>query len=1719
MHNRIQLILFIKFKIDTLTQQLQLAQSEAERTSSELNDKTEEFAKYRRTKHTEHSQLQAEHDALTQSHSSTESSLKALQSQHLTQSHQLTQALGKVRDLTGQLAELETTYESEASGLRKLVTMMEDREARQKESVDAIERDWAGVGERAQRREAALLEEIEREKRAKEEARAKVDQLESVLDKVGRGELPMPGRGLPGTPARTSDHLTEGMMGLSPTVAMASKAQRTGKTFTEVYADYVRLQDDYAKKSAEYDHMDRTLGEVLAQIEERAPILSQQRMEYERLQSEAAQLAQQLSQALADRDAYAHNSHETSQKLARSARENDLLQKQLNDLGRQVQHLLKEIGRRDDPTIPTDEDLASLAPPAENIEAVITSNLVLFRSIGDLQEQNQKLLKIVRELGDKMEAEEQDYRAAMEKEQAEAVREAHEAMQALAKQLETQQKGSEIKIQAYMKERDALKTMLARAERSSTSSSSIGGVESGLNGFHEPQLTGSQADMSRELAEIHNQFELYRTEMGVDSAKLREEAIAAQREAGQLNAALAKANAKIEYLTDRHRISQDQFAMQNRELENLTKRNAQLYDQYTRLDIECNRATEDFLAANSRTEQLRNECANLRAEKNIWESVQARLVDDNKSLAVERAHLSDLMTNVQKMHNDLERSGENDRRRLESQMQMLETQTSDLKMQLAQERDSVRHLTLQKDVELKELQSRLDRSMQDLSKTRESLIGAETSRSHLQARVEELSRHLQGNEEKLSVYERRSTTVAGLPQGTDKDSSREQQFEAEVAELRSALKVAEVDLATARSHVQQFQEISQANESALATLNASHDEYKASTEAQINKHELEYKALEDKLRYVQEEAQQLHVRHAELQRTLDTERSSWLADKRTLEDTIVDLSTSEKDSESNRTLRENDARQQEERATAAEERYTREVIAHAESIKSIESLKQQLSAVQVASRDNLVAAETAAAKLAASENSWKQQKQALDKEMSDLNARCKDLSSQNAILHQHLESVSSQATRIQQASDASTNAATDEVDATEDTDTKLSELRSVVSYLRREKEIVDLQLELSKQENVRLKSQIEHLSQSLEETRASLSEERERAVEAAASEAQHAELVERINQLNILRESNATLRADCENYSKRSRDLEAKLKALSAELEPAKEQARVSQAELEARDVQVKRLEAESKRWQDRNAQLLSKYDRIDPAEVQSLKDQIEQLQTEKAALSDVSQGNEEEKKKQLDRTTALEESVRNHRTQLQKVHTEFRSRWATANTEKQLLQTTITELRSEIEVLTANLNSQVESLRLEKSALENSLAAEKASKEPFAAVEPDAEMAALREERDRLLSEKESWVNSATSNSETAPTATTDEAKLAWEAEKAELIKARDQAANHAKASAAREHAQKAIQDAKSVRLQNEKFQTRLQDLQKARAADNERQQAAISAAVEKTKAELGQASGPSTESTDVTKAHAEELRALEERLTAEHQKQLEAALAAAKKAHPAATASLSDADQKAAIAAAIEAHEKEAEPKRQAEIKEAMDNGRKEAEMKGRVKDAQLLRAQTKLKEKEALILSWQNAGLVPKDTPATPAKAATSAGAPAAAGAISAVTPSAPAATAGNSALPAKPATANAATASASTATSQATRGRGAPRGQARGVTRGLSIRGAAPGRGGAPAASAVAAAAPGVSIIGAAGKRGREDGESPTDDSLAKRLKPAADGTASKPVTLRRPPPTT
>ncbi|KAI0245488.1 hypothetical protein BJV78DRAFT_1310135, partial [Lactifluus subvellereus] len=105
--------------------------------------------------------------------------------------------------------------------------------------------------------------------------------------------------------------------------------------------------------------------------------------------------------------------------------------------------------------------MKALRPLAASIRS---SHLVLFCSILMPHAQNQKLFGIIRKMGAKMEVGEHRYRGALKKEQGEAVRGAHEAITALQEQLEAQRRAHNVKMQAFIKECDSLKVLIAWAE-------------------------------------------------------------------------------------------------------------------------------------------------------------------------------------------------------------------------------------------------------------------------------------------------------------------------------------------------------------------------------------------------------------------------------------------------------------------------------------------------------------------------------------------------------------------------------------------------------------------------------------------------------------------------------------------------------------------------------------------------------------------------------------------------------------------------------------------------------------------------------------------------------------------------------------------------------------------------------------------------------------------------------------------------------------------------------------------------------------------------------------------------------------------------------------------------------------------------------------------------------------------------------------------------------
>ncbi|KAJ7079783.1 hypothetical protein B0H15DRAFT_496145 [Mycena belliarum] len=284
-----------------------------------------------------------------------------------------------------------------------------------------------------------------------------------------------------------------------------------------------------------------------------------------------------------------------------------------------------------------------------------------------------------------------------------------------------------------------------------------------------------------------------------------------------------------------------------------------------------------------------------------------------------------------------------------------------------------------------------------------------------------------------------------------------------------------------------------------------------------------------------------------------------------------------------------------------------------------------------------------------------------------------------------------------------------------------------------------------------------------------------------------------------------------------------------------------------------------------------------------------------------------------------------------------------------------------------------------------------------------------------------------------------------------------------------------------------------------RAQQKATETQKAAVAAAVAQARAEL-QDSGAGGISEDAVKKHADELQALQETLTAKHAAELKAAVDAARAEN---SGSSPPVDLDTIIAAAIAEHDKNQEKSRADEITAAVDRGRAEAAARAKLKDQQLVKTQKRVKELEIQILAWQKDGLLPAPTTSTPATSTASMVASTSAVLDATVKP-APAARGG--------------------APGVAIRG-AAPGASARGtaVPRGAPTRGRVSAvRGGATrvppvgvAATAAPAPAAGVSIMGAA-KRPRESEGTPAEDSLAKRLKPAE--APSKPVQLRRPPPT-
>ncbi|RKP05362.1 hypothetical protein THASP1DRAFT_32796 [Thamnocephalis sphaerospora] len=722
-------------------QELALARQNTEWLTQEMSAKSTELQRLRQERAEQTAGLQTALESAQGEAAAAQRKAVALERRLEGCTLKLEEALERQRDLERQQAETDAAFKAEMEAQKRMCELWESGQREAKERVEHLEGLMAEAHVTVEHAEERCRLAEEQEAETRRELGSQREALETEVEKL-RTELNAANELLGDRQQWQRDVQANGL--LSPTAAAVTRMQKSGKSFTEIYADYVRVQDELVVERQEKERLTESLTQILQEIEERAPQLQRQREEYESICGEATQLADQLTAAMKDREELARQTDEARLHRERVDRENVALKKESERLALQIQTLLNELQGNGTGSSATAGDVVPSG--VSDVEHVISTQLTAFRSIQELQQQNQRLLRITQDLAERLEREEETRRRQMADMESEAITQAEQLIQELRSRLQT----AHLRIDSYVRERDLLRRMLANAgqhipglvaedaaavhdglahhEAPRTPEPQLGGAEYALDtlplGASDAALdrttaatvaesvvsaAETQPEVTSMLRELQEHFDAYRKESGADLHTLREQLGDAQRQCTQYRVDIAQANAQITYLNERYQLLVQNTELQKDELQALRERNAVLQEQAGRQELATSKMTDQLLTAREEQEELRQQCANLRAEKNLFHSMQERMMNENATLSQERSNLNDVMRNLEQMQREVDRTSSEARVRFENQIQGLERDLETVKAKLNEEAEAHRTLLLRKELEAKDYQAHIDK--------------------------------------------------------------------------------------------------------------------------------------------------------------------------------------------------------------------------------------------------------------------------------------------------------------------------------------------------------------------------------------------------------------------------------------------------------------------------------------------------------------------------------------------------------------------------------------------------------------------------------------------------------------------------------------------------------------------------------------------------------------------------------------------------------------------------------------------------------------------------------------------------------------------------------------------------------------------------------------------------------------------------------------------------
>ncbi|KFP65962.1 Nucleoprotein TPR, partial [Cariama cristata] len=1328
----------MKYREKRLEQEKELLQNQNTWLNAELKAKTDELLHTAREKGSEILELKCNLENKKEEVSRMEEQVNSLKQSNENLQKHVEDLLNKLKEAKEQQASMEERFHNELNAHMKLSNLYksaaDDSEAKSNELTGAVEELHKLLKEAGEANKATQehLAEVEESKAVMEkELREKISKLEKELENAN--DL------LSATKRKGAILSEEELAAMSPTAAAVAKVVKPGMKLTELYNAYVETQDQLLLEKLENKRINKYLDEIVQEVEAKAPILKRQREEFERSQKAVASLSAKLEQAMKEIQRLQEDADKANKHASLLERENQRLEIQVKDLSQQIHVLLMELEEARGNHVIRDEEVSSA--DISSSSEVISQHLVSYRNIEELQQQNQRLLVALRELGEAREKEEQETTSSKI---SELQSQLEEALHELEKLRESRHHQLQL-VESIVRQRDMFRILLAQTTGAIIPLQGILPEDISLTSTPKrpnlPQAMSTPAPVSMTesvetveakaaLKQLQEVFENYKKEKAENDKLLNEQNEKLQEQVTDLRSQNAKISTQLEFASKRYEMLQDNVEGYRREITSLHERTQKLTATTQKQEQIINTMTQDLRGANEKLAVAEVRAENLKKEKDILKMSDVRLTQQRESLLVEQRGQNLLLTNLRTIQGILERSETETKQRLNNQIEKLEREISQLKKKLESEVEQRHSLTKNQEVHILDLKRQLETETNRHVNTKELLKNAQKESAMLK-------QQLNNTEAQLASQSSQRALGKGQPstnEDVDDLLSRLRQADEQVNDLRERLK-------TSSSNVEQYRAMVLSLEESLNKEKQVTEEVRATVEARL-KESSEYQAqLEKKLMESEKEKQELQEEKRKAVENMEQQLSELKKSLSTVQSEVQEALQRASTALNNEQQARRDCQEQAKMASEAQNKYERELMLHAADVEALQAIKEQV-AKNAAVRQQLEdAAQKAESELLECKASWEERERMIKDEASKLASRCEDLEKQNRLLHEQLESLSDKmVTSMKEAMPAAVNVSLNEEGKSQE------QILEILRFIRREKEIAETRFEVAQVESLRYRQRVEHLERELQELQDSLNAEREKVQVTAKTIAQHEELMKKTETMNVLIETNKMLREEKERLEQELQQIQAKVRKLEADILPLQE----SNAELSEKSgmlqAEKKLLEEDVKRWKARTQHLLSQQKDTDLEEyrkllsekeantkriqqmseetgrlkaeiartsaslttsqnlVQSLKDEVTKIRTEKDTLQkelDAKVADIQEKVKTI---TQVKKIGRRYKTQYEELKAQHDKMVAEASTqsavEQQEQDVSVQEVQelkdtlSQAEVKTKALEAQVESLQ-----------------------------------------------------------------------------------------------------------------------------------------------------------------------------------------------------------------------------------------------------------------------------------------------------------------------------------------------------------------------------------------------------------------------------------------